>query len=83
MEIYSVKDGTGKRLSVHKERVAPGVNAYFIEVNTPPGGQRYALSATSALNLGRALLCAVHDDDALQPALKIPPPLPATLHAVD
>jgi hypothetical protein len=83
VEIYSVKDGTGRHLSVHKEQVAPGVAAYFIEVNTPSGGQRYALSATSALNLGRALLCAVHDDDALEPPPEMLPPIPPKLHAVD
>jgi len=82
VEIYSTKDGTGRKLSVHKEQVGPGVAAYFIDVSTPSGAQRCALSTTSALNLGRALLCSVHDD-ALQPAPKIPPPIPPTLHAVD
>ena len=82
MEIYSVKDGTGRHLSVHKEHAAPGVAAYFIEVNTPSGEQRCTLSATSAYNLGRALLCAVHDD-AQEPAPEMPPPIPPTLHAVD
>ena len=82
MEIYSTNDGTGKHLSVHKERVAPGVPAYFIDVSTPSGGGLCcALSAISALNLGRDLLCSVHDD-ALQPAPKIPPPIPPTLYAV-
>ena len=83
MEIYAVKDGTGRHLSVHKEQVAPGVAAYFIDVSTPSGEQRYALSAISALNLGRALLCAVHDDDALEPAPEMLPAIPPTLHAVD
>jgi hypothetical protein len=83
VEIYSVKGGTGRQLSVHKEQVAPGVAAYFIDVSTPSGGQRCALSATSALDLGRALLCAVHDDDALEPPPEMLPPMPPTLHAVD
>ena len=82
MEIYSTKDGTGRKLRVHKERVGPGVAAYFIDVSTPSGGQRCALSATSALNLGRALLCSVHDD-APEPAPETPRPIPPTLHAVD
>jgi hypothetical protein len=82
VEIYSIKDGTGMKLSVHKERVGPGVAAYFIDVSTPCGAQRCALSATSAWSLGRALLCSVHDD-AQQPARKTPPPIPATLHVVD
>jgi hypothetical protein len=82
VEIYSTKDGTGRKLSVHKERVGPGVSAYFIEMSTPSGGQRCALSATSALNLGRALLCSVHDD-AQEPAPETPPPIPPTLYAVD
>ena len=77
MEIYSTRDGTGRHLSVHKERVGPGVAAYFIDVSTPSGGQRCALSATSALIL-RALLWSAHAD-ALEPAPEIPP----TLHAVD
>ena len=77
MEIYSTRDGTGRHLSVHKERVGPGVAAYFIDVSTPSGGQRCALSATSALVL-RALLWSAHAD-ALEPAPEIPP----TLHAVD
>ena len=81
MEIYSTKDGTGRKLSVHKEPVGPGVNAYFIEMSTPSGGQRCALSATSALNLGRALLCSVHDD-AQEPPPETPP-IPPTLYAVD
>jgi hypothetical protein len=82
VEIYSTKDGTGRKLRVHKERVGPGVSAYFIEMSTPSGGQRCALSATSALNLGRALLCSVHDD-AQEPAPETPQPIPPTLHAVD
>jgi hypothetical protein len=82
VEIYSSKDNTGRKLSVHKEQVGPGVSAYFIEMSTPSGGQRCALSATSAWNLGRALLCSVHDD-APAPAPKTPPPIPPTLHAVD
>ena len=82
MEIYSTKDGTGRKLSVHKEQVGPGVAAYFIDVSTPCGAQRCALSTTSAWSLGRALLCSVHDD-ALQPAPQMPPPIPPTLHAVD
>jgi hypothetical protein len=65
--IYSTKDGTGRKLSAHKEQVTPRVAAYFIEVSTPCGAQPFALSATSAWSLGRALLCSVHDD-ALQPA---------------
>jgi len=56
VEIYSTKDGTGRHLSVHKEQVGLGVAAYFIDVSTPCGAQRCALSANSALNLGRALL---------------------------
>ena len=80
MEIYSTKDGTGRKLRVHKERVGPGVSAYFIEMSTPSGGQRCALSATSALNLGRALMWSAHAD-ALEPAPETPPP--ATLHPVD
>ena len=83
MEIYSTKDGTGRHLSVHKEQVGPGVAAYFIEVRTPSGAQRCALSATSAYNLGRALLCAVHDGDALEPPPEMLPPIPPTLNAVD
>ena len=82
MEIYSTKDGTGRKLSVHKERVGPGVSAYFIDMSTPSGGQRCPLSATSALNLGRALLCSVHDD-AQEPAPETPLPIPPTLHAVE
>ena len=82
MEIYSTKDVSGTELSAHKERVGHGVTAYFIDVSTPSGGQRCALSATSAWSLGRALLCSVHDD-ALQPAPQMPPPTPPTLHAVD
>jgi hypothetical protein len=82
VEIYSTKDGTGRKLSVHKEQAAPGVAAYFIEVSTPFGAQPFAMSATSAWSLGRALLCSVHDD-ALQPAPQMPPPIPPTLHAVD
>ena len=81
MEIYSTKDGTGRKLSVYKDQVGPGVAAYFVDVSTPCGAQRCALSAISALNLGRDLLCSVHDD-ALQPAPKIPPPIPPTLYAV-
>ena len=77
MEIYSTKDGAGRKLSVHKERIGPGVAAYFIDVSKPSGGQRCALSATSALVL-RALLWSAHAD-ALEPAPEIPP----TLHAVD
>ena len=82
MEIYSTKDGAGRKLSVHKERIGPGVAAYFIDVSTPSDGQRCALSATSALNLGRALLWSAHAD-ALEPAPEIPPPIPPTLHPVD
>ena len=82
MEIYSIKDGTGRKLSVHKERVGPGVAAYFIDVSTPCGAQRCALSAKSAWNLGRALLCSVHDD-AEEPAPETPLPTPPKLHAVD
>jgi hypothetical protein len=82
VEIYSTKDGTGRHLSVHREQVGPGVTAYFIDVSTPSGGQRCALSATSALNLGRALLRSVHDD-AQEPAPDMPPPIPPTLHTVD
>ena len=82
MEIYSTKDGTGRKLTVYKEQVGPGVAAYFIDVSTPCGAQRCALSATSALNLGRALLCSVHDD-AQEPAPETPPPTPPTLHPVD
>jgi hypothetical protein len=83
VEIYSTEDGTGRKLSVHKERVGPaGVPAYFIDVSTPGGGQRCALSASSALNLGRALLWSAHAD-ALEPAPQKPPPIPPTLHAVD
>jgi hypothetical protein len=82
VEIFSTKDGTGRKLSVHKERVGPGVSAYFVEVSTPCGAQRCALSATSAWSLGRAMLCSVHDD-AQEPAPQMPPPIPRTLHAVD
>ena len=82
MEIYSTNDGTGSKLSVHKEQVGPGIAAYFIDVSTPSGAQRCALSAISALNLGRDLLCSVHDD-AQEPAPETPPPIPPTLHAVD
>ena len=82
MEIYSTKDATGTTLSVHKERVGPNVTAYFIDVGTPCCEQRCVLSATSALNLGRALLCSVHDD-AQESATETPPPIPPTLHAVD
>ena len=82
MEIYSAKDGTGRKFSVYKEQVGPGVAVYFIEVSTPCGAQRCALSANSALNLGRALLCSVHDD-APEPAPETPPPIPPTLYAVD
>jgi hypothetical protein len=81
VEIYSTTDGTGRKLSVHKERVGPGLPAYFIDVSTPCGGQRCALGATSALNLGRALVWSTHTD-ALEPAPEMPPPIP-TLHAVD
>jgi len=77
VEIYSTKDGTGKKLSVHKEWVGPGVAAYSIDVSTPSGRQRCALSASSALIL-RALLA-----EALEPAPEMPPPIPPTLHAVD
>ena len=78
MEIYSTKDSTGKRLSVHKERVAPGVSAYFIDVSTPSGGgQCCELTASSALVL-RALLA-----DALEPAPEMPRPIRPMLHAVD
>jgi hypothetical protein len=76
VEIYSIKDATGRKLSVHKERVGPGVAAYFIDVSTPRGAQRCALSATSAWSLGRALLCSVHDD-VPEPARKTPPPAAA------
>ena len=84
MEIFSTKDGTGRKLSVHKERVGPaGVPAYFIDVSTPSGGgQCCELSASSALNLGRALLWSAHAD-GLQPAPETPPTTPPTLHAVD
>ena len=82
MEIYSTNDGTGSKLSVHKEQVGPGIAAYFIDVSTPSGAQRCALSTTSALNLGRALLWSAHAD-GLQPAPETPPPTPPTLHAVD
>ena len=82
MEIYSTKDGTGRKLSVHKDQVGPGVAAYFVDVSTPCGAQRCALSATSALNLGRALLWSAHAD-GLQPAPETPPPTPPTLHPVD
>jgi hypothetical protein len=68
VEIYSTKDGTGRKLSAHKEQVAPRVAAYFIEVSTPCGAQPFALSATSAWSLGRALLCSVHDDSAARTA---------------
>ena len=81
VEIYSTKDGTGRKLSVHKERVGPGVTAYFIDVSTPSGGQRCALSATSASVL-RALLWSVRAD-APEPASEILPPISSTLHAVD
>ena len=83
MEIYSTRDGTGRHLSVHKDQVGPGMNAYFIDVTTRSGRQWWVLNATSALNLGRALLCSVHDDDALEPAPEVPPPTPPTLHVVD
>ena len=82
MEIYSTEDGTGRKLTVHKEKVGPGVSAYFIDVSTPSGGQRCALSATSALNLGRALLWSAHAD-AQEPPTEMPPPIPPTLHVVD
>ncbi len=82
MEIYSTKDGTGRKLSVHKERAGPGVSAYFIDVSTPSSGQRCALSTASAWSLGRALLCSVHDG-AQEPAPQMPPPIPPTLHVVD
>jgi hypothetical protein len=62
VEIYSTKDGTGRKLSVHKEQLGPGVAAYFIDMSTPCGAQRCVLSANSALNLGRALLWSVHAD---------------------
>ena len=81
MEIYSTKDGTGKHLSVHKERVAGGVPAYFIDVSTPfGGGQCCALSATEALNLARALLWSAHAD-AQEPAPQMSWPI--TLHTVN
>ena len=80
MEIYSTRDGTGRKLTVHKERVGPGLAAYFIDVNTPSGGQRCALSATSALNLGRALLWSAHAD-AVEPAPQMSWPI--TLHTVN
>jgi hypothetical protein len=82
LEIYSAKDGTGRKFSVYKEQVGPGVAVYFIEVSTPCGAQRCALSANSALNLGRALLWSAHAD-GLQPAPEKPRPRPPTLHAVD
>jgi hypothetical protein len=81
VEIYSTTDGTGSKLSVHKEWVGPAVAAYFIDVSTPSGGQRCALSASSALVL-RALPRSPHGD-ALEPAPEILPPIPPTLHAVD
>jgi hypothetical protein len=62
VEIYSTKDGTGRKLSVHKEQLGPGVAAYFIDMSTPCGAQRCVLSADSALNLGRALLWSAHAD---------------------
>jgi hypothetical protein len=76
VEIYSTKDGSGRK------QVGPGVTAYFIDVSTPCGGQRCALSTTSALNLGRALLWSAHHD-AQEPAPEMPPPIPPTLHAAD
>jgi len=82
LEIYSAKDGTGRKFSVYKEQVGPGVAVYFIEVSTPCGAQRCALSASSALNLGRALLWSAHAD-GLRPAPETPRPTPPTLHAVD
>ena len=78
MEIYSTKDATGTTLSVHKERVGPNVTAYFIDVSTPCCEQRCVLSATSALNLGRALLWSEHDE-AQEPTPEMPPPIPPTL----
>jgi hypothetical protein len=39
MEIYSTKDGTGRKLSVHKDQVGPGVAAYFVDVSTPCGAR--------------------------------------------
>ena len=77
MEIYSTKDATGTTLSVHKERVGPNVTAYFIDVGTPCCEQRCVLSATSALNLGHALLESAHAD-AQEPAPEMPP-IPPTL----
>jgi hypothetical protein len=62
VEIYSTKDGTGRKLSVHKEQLGPGVAAYFIDMSTPCGAQRCVLSASSALNLARALLWSAHAD---------------------
>jgi hypothetical protein len=46
VEIYSTKDGTGRKLSVHKEQLGPGVAAYFIDMSTPCGAQRCVLSAS-------------------------------------
>jgi hypothetical protein len=81
VEIYWTKDDTGKHISVHKERVAPGVPAYFIDVSTPfGGGQCCALSATEALNLARALLWSAHAD-AQEPAPQMSWPI--TLHTVN
>jgi hypothetical protein len=71
VEIYSTTDTVGRQLSVHKERVAPGENAYFIDVSTPYGdGQCWALSAGSMVAL-HALLA-----DALEPAPEMPRPIP-------
>jgi hypothetical protein len=90
VEIYSTEDVSGRKLSVYKEQVAPGVSAYFVDVSTPSGGQRCALSATSALKLGRALLWSAGrallwsaHDDAQEPAPETPPPIAPTLHGVD
>jgi hypothetical protein len=59
------------------------VNAYFVDVTTPSGRQWWMLNTTSALNLGRALLCSVHDDDALEPAPEMPSTTPPTLYLVE
>jgi hypothetical protein len=67
VEIYSTQDGTGGKLSVHKERVGPGAASYFIHVSTPSGGQRCALNASSATILSALLRYA---------APEIPPPGP-------
>jgi hypothetical protein len=69
VEIYSTRDTAGRQLSVHKERVAPGEHAYFIDVSTPSGdGQCWALSGGSMVAL-HALLA-----DALKPTHAISRP---------